>query len=88
MEELVFFGAAGSFLDLVQAGGLVVRPALGKLVDRGDFIVDDRILIDGWTYDAESFGTEQIDQALEVLVLKPARGVHGGLGVRVLEQIQ
>jgi hypothetical protein len=25
---------------------------------------------------------------LEVLVLKPARGVHGGLGVRVLEQIQ
>lgn len=54
VKVLLVFGALGCSLDLIDSWGLRVRPALRKLLDRGQFLVDDGILFDRRSHDAEA----------------------------------
>ena len=66
VEAEEFVGVRGRFLlELVEPWGLVIRPALGEFIDRGDFVVGDRVLFEGGSGDAEAVGDEGIEEGLQ-----------------------
>lgn len=101
VEVKVFFACrtAWSFGELVEGRGLAIRKTAWQLQDRCDFIVEDRLLIDCGSYDAEPFGSQQIDQRLQFRLIEPSNRTRGrlhryfgfsecALGVWVLEKIE
>lgn len=78
VKEFLAFGTVWSFLDLVEGWGLRVGPALGELAHGGQFIVDDGVLFDGRSDDAEALGQERIEEGLEVFVFEPGGRGHWG----------
>ena len=78
MKEFLACGTVWSFLELVEGWGLRVRPALGELAYGGQFIVDDCVLFDGRSDDAEALGQERIEEGLEVFVFEPGGREHWG----------
>lgn len=81
VEVKVFFACrtVWGFGELVEGGGLAIRKTLRQLQDRCDFIVEDRLLIDGGSYDAEPFGSQQIDQGLQFRLVEPSSRTLGRL---------
>lgn len=88
MKELLAPRSFGSFFDLVARGGLLVGPALRKLFDRGDLLIDDGLLLNRWPDHLKSCASKLVDEHLQVLFFEPSQRVHVGLSVGVLKKVK
>jgi hypothetical protein len=52
--------------QLVHSGSLGIAVSFGELPDKGDFVVDDCVLIESRPQDAVVFAAQDIDQGLQL----------------------
>ena len=74
--------------DLVDRRALGFAPTFWQLIDRLDFIIDDRVLLDRRTQDTKTLADKQIQKNLKIVLTEPSDRLHWILSVRVLKQVQ